>query len=86
VTFQQIQKYENGANRVGAGRLQQMARVLDVPVSYFFAESAQSNDTPKNFDFLTTSYGARISGAFPRIRSKDLQLQIVGLIEALARD
>ena len=38
VTFQQIQKYERGANRVGASRLYDLSRVLDVPVSYFFAD------------------------------------------------
>lgn len=84
VKFQQIQKHEKGVN-LGAGRLQEMARVLDVPVSYFFAESADGGDMP-NFDFLTMRYGTRISRAFPKIRSEGLQLEIVRLIEALAQD
>src|ERR1700727_3574896 len=39
VTFQQVQKYEKGANRIGASRLQQLARVLDVPPAYFFEDA-----------------------------------------------
>lgn len=44
VTFQQIQKYEKGANRIGASRLQEIARILDVPVSFFFEDATQALD------------------------------------------
>jgi transcriptional regulator with XRE-family HTH domain len=50
LTFQQIQKYERGANRVGASRLYQLSRILDVPVSYFFEEMT---DTVANLEQLT---------------------------------
>ena len=47
LTFQQIQKYERGANRMGASRLYQMARILNVPVEYFFAEMAAAANAPQ---------------------------------------
>lgn len=46
ITFQQVQKYERGANRIGASRLHQIGKVLDVPVSYFFDEMSDELDTP----------------------------------------
>ena len=52
LTFQQVQKYERGVNRVGASRLFDLARVLDVPISFFF------DDMP---DSLTSSYGVASS-------------------------
>ncbi|WP_375623315.1 MULTISPECIES: helix-turn-helix domain-containing protein [unclassified Bartonella] len=45
VTFQQIQKYEKGLNRVSAARLQEIANILDVPVSFFYADSTKKEDT-----------------------------------------
>src|ERR1700735_1551385 len=67
VTFQQVQKYEKGANRIGASRLQQLARVLDVPPSFFFDGAPASaapgpgfNEDPGNayvVDFLSTAEG-----------------------------
>jgi len=88
VTFQQVQKYEKGINRVGASRMQQMADVLEVPVSYFFdggPNDGKHRATPADaIDFLSTRYGVRISQSFPKIRSEELQRQIVGLIEAVA--
>jgi transcriptional regulator with XRE-family HTH domain len=47
LTFQQIQKYERGANRIGASRLHQLSRVLDVPVSFFFDDMAETGDRPQ---------------------------------------
>jgi transcriptional regulator with XRE-family HTH domain len=87
LTFQQIQKYEKGVNRVGASRMQQLAVAMAVPISYFF-EGAPGYREVKNgesasiaTDFLTTKYGMRISKAFPKIKSEALKRQIVGLIE-----
>ena len=90
LTFQQVQKYEKGTNRVGASRMQQLAHVLQVPVSYFFDGGPQDDGEHKalpadSIDFLSTRYGIRISKSFLRIKSDALQRQIVELIEAAAR-
>ena len=70
VTFQQVQKYEKGVNRVGAGRLVRVGEALDVPVSFFFgATDAGSEDTRAILGFLDTSYSLRLlraSRAFRR--------------------
>src|SRR5579863_9075097 len=78
VTFQQIQKYEKGANRIGASRLQQLARVLEVPPSFFFdgAPSSASpglgfHEDPGNtyvVDFLSTAEGLQLNRAFSAIK------------------
>ena len=92
VTFQQVQKYEKGANRVGASRMQQLAHVLEVPVSYFFDGGPHADGRPtgvrSRFDavrFMATRYGVRISRAFPKIKSEKLQRHLVRLIETAAR-
>src|SRR5436305_2815229 len=74
VTFQQVQKYEKGANRIGASRLQQLARVLDVPPSYFFDGAPSSAPAAAGFaedpgnsyvvDFLSTAEGLQLNRAF----------------------
>src|SRR5271167_1191935 len=74
VTFQQIQKYEKGANRIGASRLQQLARVLDVTPAFFFEGAPQSDmgasgvaEAPDNgyvVDFLSTTEGLQLNRAF----------------------
>ena len=48
LTFQQVQKYEKGSNRIGASRLYQIGRVLDVPVAYFFEEMPEGLDGATN--------------------------------------
>ena len=55
LTFQQIQKYERGANRIGAGRLYELCQALDVPVSYFFEEIDEIPDTQATSTMSTTS-------------------------------
>src|SRR3954465_8799423 len=55
LTFQQIQKYERGANRVGASRLYQLSRILDVPVSYFFEEMPETLSRPARLARLAES-------------------------------
>jgi transcriptional regulator with XRE-family HTH domain len=85
VTFQQVQKYEKGVNRVGAGRLVRVAEALDVPVSFFFgATDAGSEDTREILGFLDTSYSLRLLRAFSRIPSGGIQRAVVELIESIA--
>src|SRR3954470_24701401 len=68
VTFQQVQKYEKGVNRVGAGRLVRGGEALDGPVSFFFGGTdAGSEDTRAILGFLDTSYSLRLLRAFSRI-------------------
>jgi transcriptional regulator with XRE-family HTH domain len=87
LTFQQVQKYEKGVNRVGAGRLVRVAEALDVPVSFFFGATDTgigSSDTRAILGFLDTSYALRLLRAFSRIPQKEVQRAVVDLVESLA--
>jgi transcriptional regulator with XRE-family HTH domain len=95
ITFQQIQKYEKGTNRIGASRLQHIARVLSMPVSYFFegapgiaaAPPEGLQDPPAtNFvvDFLSTNEGIQLNKAFVRIKDGKLRRRVIDLVRAMA--
>jgi len=90
ITFQQIQKYEKGTNRVGASRLQAMSDALEVPVAYFFpeagADSGGMKEESANFmmDFLSTSEGLDLTRAFTRIQNPKVRRKLVELVRALA--
>lgn len=94
LTFQQIQKYEKGTNRVGASRLQQISEVLQVPVSFLFdggpsgitlGEGAADSASPAYIaDFLATSEGLALTRAFTRIADSKLRRSIVDLVEQIA--
>ncbi|MGL4243730.1 MAG: helix-turn-helix domain-containing protein [Beijerinckiaceae bacterium] len=93
ITFQQIQKYENGANRIGASRLQQAAKVLGVPVSYFFEGAPLANGETQGFAEPAGQAYATLSGdghelallaAFSRVADPKLRSRIVALVEAMA--
>jgi transcriptional regulator with XRE-family HTH domain len=93
ITFQQIQKYEKGTNRVGASRLQAMSDALEVPVSFFFPESSPSGPPGMKeesatfmMDFMSTSEGLDLTRAFTRIRNPKVRRKIVELVRALAED
>ena len=84
VTFQQVQKYENGKNRVGASRLQMISTALDVPVGQFFADDAGTSRTsakPLAFD----PQALRLAEAFTRLNDKELRNSILDMVEAMAR-
>lgn len=96
LTFQQVQKYEKGTNRIGASRLQQISNILQVPVSFFF-EGAPNNSNPESgfgeavstayiSDFLATSDGLALTRAFMRIKAPKLRRRIVDLVEQIATD
>lgn len=96
LTFQQVQKYEKGANRISASRLQQIAKMLDVPVSFFF-EGAPSGDMPSGSfsdaasttyisDFLATSEGVQLTKAFVRIKNGQVRRRVIDLVEAIAEE
>jgi len=93
LTFQQVQKYEKGTNRIGASRLQQIAHILQVPVSFFEGAPHSSghvggmSEAPSPAyvtDFLATSDGLSLTKAFMRIKSSKLRRRIVDLVEQIA--
>ena len=85
VTFQQIQKYENGTNRISAGRLQKIADALEVSVSFFFGPlSGVADENKPIMDFLNTAYGVRLLKAFSEIGDKKVQLSLLELAEEMA--
>src|SRR6202521_5535067 len=94
LTFQQVQKYEKGTNRIGASRLQQISHILQVPVAFFF-EGAPTfppqgdgmGEAPSPTyvsDFLATSDGLALTKAFMEIKEPKLRRRIVDLVEEIA--
>jgi transcriptional regulator with XRE-family HTH domain len=95
LTFQQVQKYEKGTNRIGASRLQQIARILGMPIEFFFEGSptvdrehqagfAEVSDTPYVADFLATNEGVQLNRAFLRIKDSKMRRRVVDLVNAIA--
>jgi transcriptional regulator with XRE-family HTH domain len=90
VTFQQIQKYERGTNRVTAGRLCRIAEVFDVPVAFFFADIDGHRSVPDEdavaveFDLLQTRGAVRLALAYSRITDAGVRLRLLKLAECLA--
>jgi len=94
LTFQQIQKYEKGTNRVGASRIQQISEVLQVPVSFLFEGGPTGANSVDGFsdggsptyvsDFLATSEGLALTRAFTKITDAKLRRSIVDLVEQIA--
>jgi transcriptional regulator with XRE-family HTH domain len=89
VSFQQVQKYERGVNRIGAGRLQKIAEILQVPVSSFFEDFAKPGKKaalPSHIpDFLASADGLALAEAFVSIRDARQRRCVVLLVEAMAR-
>ena len=93
ITFQQIQKYEKGTNRISASRLQQVSRVLGVPVEYFYEGGPQLEGPQPGFadggasdyvsDFLLTNEGVQLMRAFLRIKDAAVRRRVIDLIDAL---
>lgn len=93
LTFQQVQKYEKGTNRIGASRLQQISDILTVPVSYFFEGAPALQPGGGGFsegsstyvvDFLSTTEGLQLNKAFTRINDPKVRRKVVELVKALA--
>ncbi len=95
LTFQQVQKYEKGTNRIGASRLQQISNILQVPVAFFFEGAPElaggrapgSKDAPSPTyvaDFLATSDGLALTKAFMRIADAKMRRRIVDRVEQIA--
>lgn len=102
LTFQQVQKYEKGTNRIGASRLQQISRTLDVPPAFFFEGAptveVRAPEEPRALgvaeepapsylaDFLSTAEGLHLNMAFARIQDPKVRKKIIDLVCALAGD
>ncbi len=96
ITFQQIQKYEKGMNRVGASRLQAIGNILNVPVTFFFDDMPGQSDKPKGFDeesettyvvgFLNSSEGIQLARAFAKITDAKIRRKILDLVRTLGHE
>ena len=96
LTFQQVQKYEKGTNRIGASRLQQISLILQVPVAFFFEGApappggaggfAEASSPEYVQSTLSTSDGLALIKAFSQIKNAKLRRRIVDLIEEMADD
>ncbi|WP_407524641.1 helix-turn-helix domain-containing protein [Methylobacterium oryzisoli] len=86
VTFQQVQKYEKGQNRVGAGRLREIARLLEVPVSAFFEEPGDGSGRDDNvFGFLSTQGAIDVLRAYVQIEDDQLRREVLAIVRSAAR-
>jgi transcriptional regulator with XRE-family HTH domain len=93
VSFQQIQKYENGMNRIGASRLQHISHTLGVPAAFFFdgAPGPQRNGADNQpldelTEFMTTREGVELAKAFMEISSQQIRRRIVDLVEQIEQN
>jgi transcriptional regulator with XRE-family HTH domain len=85
VTFQQVQKYEKGINRVGAARLQRIADALDVPISFFFSVAERGSAQQAVMPFLETPHAVRLMRAYSRISDPGVQRSVLDLVERIAQ-
>ena len=83
VTFQQVQKYEKGTNRVGAGRLHLIATELKVPVTYFFQVEQQRAEVDSLL-YLNSPSSIRLVKAYAEIKNQKIKRELLALAEALA--
>ena len=94
VTFQQVQKYEKGSNRISASKMQKISEVLKTPVAFFFEEAPSSSmhrdgfseDESTNYvvDFLSSPEGMQLSIAFSKVKDPKVRKKIIDLVRSLA--
>ena len=95
LTFQQVQKYEKGTNRIGASRLYKLSEVLDVPVSFFYEELPGSESTTAAgfsepttetsiVEFMNSREGVELNRAFVKITDPKIRRHIIDLVRSLA--
>ena len=95
LTFQQVQKYEKGVNRIGASRLFQISKILDVPVQFFFEEAPHADGAPARgraeadsetfiLEFLNSREGLELNRAFVKIANSKVRKSVVDLVRALS--
>jgi transcriptional regulator with XRE-family HTH domain len=94
LTFQQVQKYEKGVNRIGAGRLFEVSRILGVPIDYFYegvngqmiGGAPNDQGSPPIMEFVSSGEGLQLSLAFMRIKDAKVRKRVLDLVKSLAED
>ena len=96
LTFQQIQKYEKGVNRIGAGRLFDVARILGVPIDYFYEsvsnqftgarEFSEKEASAPAMEFVSGGEGLHLALAFMRIKDTKVRKRVLDLVRSLAEE
>jgi transcriptional regulator with XRE-family HTH domain len=96
LTFQQVQKYEKGVNRIGAGRLFEVSRILNVPVDFFYEGvaaqlagqpgMAESEGSPPVMEFVSSGEGLQLSLAFMKIKDAKVRKRVLDLVKSLAEE
>lgn len=96
LTFQQIQKYEKGVNRIGAGRLFDVARILGVPIDYFYEGVSNQLPGARGFseneasapvmEFVSSGEGLQLSLAFMRIKDAKVRKRVLDLVRSLTEE
>ena len=97
LTFQQVQKYEKGVNRIGAGRLFEVSRILGVPIDYFYegvngqmaggaGNAAAETESPPIMEFVSSGEGLQLSLAFMRIKDAKVRKRVLDLVKSLVED
>ena len=96
LTFQQVQKYEKGVNRIGAGRLFEVARILNVPVDFFYEGVAaqltgqpgvnEPEGAPPVMEFVSSGEGLQLSLAFMKIKDAKVRKRVLDLVKSLAEE
>lgn len=93
ITFQQVQKYEKGTNRIGASRLFQISRILGVPVAFFYEDMPEEEGSGSGLsesksdryvvEFISSTEGLHLNKAFQRIEDPKVRRKVVELVQAL---
>ena len=94
LTFQQVQKYEKGVNRIGAGRLFEVSRILNVPVDFFYEglsgaagqPGASENESAPVMEFVSSGEGLQLSLAFMKIKDAKVRKRVLDLVKSLAEE
>ena len=95
LTFQQVQKYEKGVNRIGAGRLFEVSRILNVPVDFFYEGLNAANQpgegesdavAPPVMEFVSSGEGLQLSLAFMKIKDVKVRKRVLDLVKSLAEE
>jgi transcriptional regulator with XRE-family HTH domain len=93
LTFQQVQKYEKGVNRIGAGRLFEVSRILGVPIDYFYEGVStqgagggfhEPEASPPVMEFVSSGEGLQLSLAFMKIKDAKVRKRVLDLVKQLA--
>lgn len=91
LTFQQVQKYEKGINRIGAGRLFEIARILDVPIDFFYEgvtgeAGGFAEESAPVLEFVSSNEGLQLSLAFMKIKDPKVSKRVLDLVKSLAEE